>query len=142
MSQHVLRRVEAQPTHELVGQGADGAPARIAVLVGHLDVSADVPEGPARIASPLRFLVPGAPTVALTTDPSRLRATVSVHSAGVSPISASDTGVRVDGARALFVADGNGALTVGVEVALETLYLTPQRAVRLTYQVYVTVPAP
>ena len=133
--------VEAQPSHERVGRGADGAPARIAVLVGHLEVSADIAEGPARIVSPLRFLVPGAPMVALSTDPSRLRATVTVHAAGVSPITASDTAVRVDGARALFVADGNGALTVGVEVALETLYLTPARAVRLNYQVFATVPA-
>lgn len=141
MSQHVLRRVDAQPAHEVPGLGVDGAPARVFVLVGQIDVSADVAEGPSRIATPVRFLVPGAPSVAVTTDPARLRASVSVHALGVSPIVASDTVALVEAARALFVADGRGGLTVGVEIVLETLSLTPSRVVRFGYQVFATVPA-
>ncbi|MFO0653121.1 MAG: hypothetical protein U0326_43280 [Polyangiales bacterium] len=140
MSQLIVRGHESQPALELRGLGPNGAPTRMVVCAGQLDVCTDGTEGPARVASTLRFLVPGGPTLSTTCDPAMAHASVIVHPLGVTPISMSDARVLVCGARAAFVADGRGGVALGVEVSLEGLYLSPPASIRLAYQVTATIP--
>ncbi|GMV40620.1 MAG: hypothetical protein AMXMBFR64_23360 [Myxococcales bacterium] len=139
MAQLISRGAEAQPLVEVRGRGADGSATRMVILAGHFDVTTDTTGSPARVAGTLRFLVPTAPSLPSTLDPSTLRASVTVHPSGVSPIVQSDIRVRVVSARALFVPDAGGGITLAVESALETLYLASHTA-RFAYQVVATVP--
>lgn len=140
MAQLIIQSLESQPTLELRGHDASGAPMRMVVCTGQLDVCADRAEGPARTVGVVRFLVPGSPTLPPSFDLAAARVAVVVHPLGVMPIAMNDARALVNGARAAFVADGRGGTSLGVEMSLEGLYLTPPGAMRLAYQVTATIP--
>lgn len=139
MPQLIVRSVSAQPLIELRGPGPGEGATRLVVCAGQLEVCADQGGGPARLEGAVRFLLPGAPRLPVTVDPSRATLSATAHPLGVSPIALNDARVLVVGARAALVAE-QGALTLAMEVALETLYLSAPATARIGWQVVATLP--